>query len=101
MTDTNADPGTRPAALCPTHTRHVAGWRALRYDPRNPTEWPGGSHIMDSRTTHAERAAGWERKTAEQIALVEEICRSGRSPQCDRPADAATAPFVSAWAGVL
>lgn len=73
---------TLPADLCPEHRRIWRAWRDNRYKPWAPTEWPGGSHIMDSRTSHTERAADWQRKNAEQQAATEEICRSGRSPQC-------------------
>lgn len=33
-------------------------------------------------TTHAERAARWDEKNAEQIELTAQICHSGTSPQC-------------------
>jgi hypothetical protein len=75
-----------PVDLCPAHRKIWLGWRDLTYNPRNPTEWPGGSHIMDSRTTHVERARKWDVKSREQMTLTEACCRSGRSPQCDRPA---------------
>lgn len=97
-----------PDDLCPAHRKIWTGWRDLTYSPSNPTEWPGGSHIMDSRTTHAERARTWDAKSREQMTLTEECCRSGRSPQCDRPAAPpaddqapAPAPYVSGWASIL
>lgn len=72
---------TIPDDLCPEHQRIGRAWRNNRYDPRNPREW-GGGHILDSRTSHTERAAGWARKNAEQITATIATCRSGRSPQC-------------------
>jgi hypothetical protein len=75
-----------PKDLCPAHALIFRKWRAVHYDHRNPTEWPGGQHIMDSRTSHEERAAGWDRKTREQLEAVAATCRSGRSPQCTEPA---------------
>ncbi|MFF8994016.1 hypothetical protein ACF09H_29630 [Streptomyces sp. NPDC014983] len=71
-----------PRDLCPAHREIATSWRDNHYSPWNPSEWPGGSHIMDSRTSHAERAAGWDRKNLEQIELTISCCRSGRSPQC-------------------
>jgi hypothetical protein len=76
-----------PTDLCPEHKRIARAYRDLRYDWRRPTEWPGGQHILDSRTSHAERSAGWDRKSREQIELVIAICRSGNSPQCNREAE--------------
>jgi hypothetical protein len=74
--------GCAPGDLCREHARIWDGWAQLNYNWRNPTEWPGGSHIMDSRTSHTDRAADWERKSRAQLEQVERICRSGRSPQC-------------------
>lgn len=73
-----------PPDLCPEHKRIARAWRDNHYDPSRPSEWPGGSHIMDSRTSHAERAAGWDRKNREQVDLTIDCCRSGSSPQCNR-----------------
>lgn len=66
--------------LCPKCQPIRARWKQLHYNPRQPTEWPGGSHILDSRTSHAERRTDWERKTATQVALVEEICARQHLP---------------------
>ncbi|MFJ2217820.1 hypothetical protein ACIQVO_36620 [Streptomyces sp. NPDC101062] len=71
-----------PRDLCPAHREIAYAWRDNHYSPWNPSEWPGGSHIMDSRTSHAERGAGWDRKNLQQIKLTIDCCRSGRSPQC-------------------
>lgn len=71
--------------LCPAHTELRRKWRLVVYNAANPREWPGGSHIMDSRTTHAQRREDWRRKTAEQVAQTEQICLRGGSPQCDWP----------------
>lgn len=76
-----------PEGLCATHRQQAVEWRNNDYDWRNPGEWPGGlscrgrQHIMDSRTTHEERAREFERKNREQIELIARICRSGVS--CD------------------
>lgn len=73
-----------PRDLCAAHTDAWKKWRdhVKKYDPRNPTEWPGGAHIMDSRTSHLTRRRGWIDKNAEQMELIEGICRTGRSPEC-------------------
>lgn len=60
--------------LCPTCQAIRTGWRHLYYNPQRPSEWPGGQHILDSRTSHAARKADWDKKTARQIELVESIC---------------------------
>lgn len=70
-----------PTDLCPEHKRIYTAWRDHHYDPTRPKEW-GGGHILDSRTTHAERAADWDSKNLGQMILTEETCRSGKSPQC-------------------
>lgn len=77
-------PAKPPADLCRTHATAWTKWRthSLSYDPRNPKDWPG-QHIMDSRTSHAERRRTWITKGREQLDLTENICRSGRSPQCN------------------
>lgn len=69
-------------SLCSVHREHAFGYRNLIYSPHNPTEWPGGAHIMDNRTDHETRRKDWERKSEEQVKLIVSICRSGRSPQC-------------------
>lgn len=73
-----------PADLCPPQRKAWLAWRnhIREYNPSNPTEWPGGSHIMDSRTTHTERRRGWIEKNAGQMEMVERFCRR-RGPQCD------------------
>lgn len=60
--------------LCPACAAARTKWRQVIYNPRRPSEWPGGQHILDSRTSHTERRADWEKKTAEQVALIEGIC---------------------------
>ncbi|WP_217223139.1 hypothetical protein [Streptomyces anulatus] len=71
-----------PRDLCPVHREIAYSWRDHHYSPWTPSKWPGGSHIMDSRTSHAERGADWDRKNLQQIELTIGCCRSGRSPQC-------------------
>lgn len=70
-----------PRDLCPEHSRIWQAWRNHHYNPRAPKDWPG-QMILDSRTTHAERAATWDSKNLAEMILTEEICRGGRSPQC-------------------
>jgi hypothetical protein len=71
-----------PSDLCPEHRMAWLQYRDRFYDPQNPTEWPGGAHIRDSRTSHAERRNDWIRRSRQQMDLIEGICRSGRSPEC-------------------
>ncbi len=80
-----------PSGLCPVHHQQAFDWRNNEYDRRNPDEWPGGrssttrTSLMDSRTSHEERSREFEQKNREQIASIERICKSGRSPQCTPP----------------
>lgn len=60
--------------LCPACQPIRAGWLRLDYNPRHPTEWPGGQQILDARTTHTERRADWARKTAQQVQAIEDLC---------------------------
>ncbi|MFK0296322.1 hypothetical protein ACIQU6_38425 [Streptomyces sp. NPDC090442] len=71
-----------PSDLCRAHATIARSWRDNHYSPWNPSEWPGGTPIMDSRTSHQERAADWDRKNADQLERTIRICRSGSSPQC-------------------
>jgi hypothetical protein len=78
---------TPPADLCPAHRSAWKTWRDhyRKYRTSDPREWPGGSHIMDSRTSHTTRRRHWIEQDAEQMKLIETICRSGRSPECNHP----------------
>ena len=60
--------------LCPACQAARAGWLRLDYNPRHPSEWPGGQQILDARTSHTARRADWQRKTAQQIAAIEDRC---------------------------
>lgn len=60
--------------LCPGCQTARAQWLRLDYNPRHPTEWPGRQQILDSRTSHTARHADWQRKTAQQVQLIENIC---------------------------
>jgi hypothetical protein len=82
-----------PADLCSVHADQYREWRGVRFDVRNPTQWPGGSIHMDSRTSVAAQCADWDRKTSAQMDLIEKICRSGNSSQCVR-VPVAEAPAV-------
>ena len=73
-----------PADLCPPQAQAWKAWRDryLKYSTSHPTEWPGGAHIMDSRTSHTARRRDWIEKDAGQMEIVEHCCRV-RGPQCD------------------
>lgn len=60
--------------LCPACQAIRAQWLRLDYNPRHPTEWPGQQQILDARTSHAERRADWQRKTAQQVVDIENRC---------------------------
>jgi hypothetical protein len=67
--------------LCKEHERIRSAWVKFRYSTLHPKDWPG-QMILDARTSHEDRRKEWDRKNAEQVALTEEICLSGKSPQC-------------------
>jgi hypothetical protein len=71
-----------PDDLCLLHREQFRAYRENHYSPRNPTEWPGGSHIMDSRVSHAERDRDWDRKNLQIMQDIADQCRSGRIPGC-------------------
>jgi hypothetical protein len=73
-----------PPGLCPPQREAWLKWRnhITKYSTTNPTEWPGGSHIMDSRTSHTARRRDWIEKNARQMEMVESFC-ARRGPQCD------------------
>ncbi len=84
-----------PAGMCPIHLEHWHSWRNRMFDPYSGNRWPGhpGSPFLPFPTSTAaidrlreERRWEWDVKTIEQMQLIESICLSGRSPQCDRQA---------------
>ena len=81
-----------PADLCPAHRKQWLAWRnhVQKYSTSNPTEWPGGAHIMDSRTSHTTRRRSWIEKDAGQMEMIEDFCRRGAGHGTEG-ADAATA----------
>jgi hypothetical protein len=60
--------------LCHTCQPIRAQWLRLDYNPRHPSEWPGRQQILDARTSHTERRADWQRKTAAQVQAIENAC---------------------------
>lgn len=74
---------TPPDDLCGEHGRIWREWwrHSKSYSTLDPKDWPG-QRIMDSRTSHDARRAEWLRKGVGQLQLTEQICRSGKSPQC-------------------
>jgi hypothetical protein len=93
--------GSPPADLCREHAKIWTEWAALNYNWRHPCEWPGSSIIMDNRTSHDARAADWDRKTRQQLDLVEKICRSGNSPQCSKPGELSRAEVKAIFGDTL
>ena len=76
--------GKAPVDLCGEHRRVWRAWwdYSQKYDPQHPKDFGNVGPISDARTSHAERRRDWLRNGAEQLRLTEEICRSGKSPQC-------------------
>jgi hypothetical protein len=72
-----------PDDLCGEHGRIWIQWwqHSKSYRADDPKDWPG-CHILDARTSHAARRAEWLRKGLGQLQTVENICRTGTSPQC-------------------
>ncbi|MEU4077686.1 hypothetical protein [Streptomyces venezuelae] len=86
-----------PAEMCPRHHESWLAYRNMNFDPVSRNRWPGhpGSPFIpvgrDLNRVAEERRCEWDEKASAQMRLIEEICLSGRSPQCDRADDAATA----------
>lgn len=86
-----------PEKLCPIHLEIWRGYRDMRFNPYSGNRWPGhpGSPFIvvgsDMNRVREERRVEWDRKSAEQMRLTEEICLSGQSPQCG-PLPADTTP---------
>ncbi|MEW1760579.1 hypothetical protein AB0393_29205 [Streptomyces cyaneofuscatus] len=80
-----------PAVLCPHHRESWLGYRNMNFDPVSANRWPGhpGSPFIpvgrDLARVREERRCEWDEKASAQMRLIEDICLSGRSPQCTRP----------------
>ena len=77
-----------PKGMCPVHLEIRRGYRDMHFDPVSGNRWPGhpGSFLdpieADLDRVREHRRCEWDRKASEQMKLTEEICLSGRSPQC-------------------
>ena len=90
-----------PAGMCTTHRRFWIDYRDMHFNPVTGDRWPGvaGSPFTyvghDMARLREERRVEWEEKSIGQMQLIENICLSGRSPQCSgkrigqNPADSA------------
>lgn len=77
-----------PVGLCPAHRQAWLDWRNHDFDPTTGDRWPGGPGSIftivgsDLNRVREERRCEWDEKTSGQMRLIEDICLSGRSPQC-------------------
>lgn len=81
-----------PKDLCPAHRKIWTAWQEYGREHRGGTrDWsnPNG-HVLDNRTSPEERIKRWCEKAREQLDLVEQICRTGTSPQCTPSPEGAT-----------
>lgn len=77
-----------PTGMCPVHLEIWRGYRDMHFDPVSGNRWPGhpGSpfgiigHDLDR--VREERRCEWDNKASEAMRQTEDICLSGRSPQC-------------------
>ncbi|MFF8786900.1 hypothetical protein [Streptomyces sp. NPDC015125] len=80
-----------PRELCYRHHEMWLAYRNMNFDPVSGNRWPGhpGSPFIpvtrDLNRLREERRLEWDEKASEQMRLTEEICLSGRSPQCSKP----------------
>lgn len=94
-----------PEGMCQVHREIWAAYRNMRFNPVTGDRWPGtpGSPFIvvghDLGRVREERRVEWDEMASDQMRQTEDICLSGRSPQCDRPAPAQ--PFVSGWASLV
>jgi hypothetical protein len=84
-----------PAGMCSAHLKNWYGYRNMRFDPVRGHRWPGHPGTFLTPEGFGEvamerlwngRRREWDEKAIEQMRLTEQICLSGRSPQCDREA---------------
>lgn len=77
-----------PTGMCPVHLDLRQRYRDMHFNPTSGNRWPGhpGSPFVvighDLNKVREWRRAEWDRKASEQMQLTEQICLSGRSPQC-------------------
>lgn len=77
-----------PKGMCPVHLEIRRQYRDMHFDPVSGNRWPGhpGSPFIvigaNLDQVREERRCEWDRKASEAMQLAEEICLSGRSPQC-------------------
>lgn len=82
-----------PKGMCPVHWQMRVDYRNMHFDPVTGDRWPGtpGSMFIvvgsDLNAVCEERRCEWDERASEQMQLIERICLSGRSPQCDRDGD--------------
>ena len=77
-----------PSGMCEAHLEHWYAERNRRFNPITGNRWPGhpGSPFIpvgrDLNRVREERRREWDEKASDRMQLAEEICLSGRSPQC-------------------
>jgi hypothetical protein len=80
-----------PGGMCRLHLEFWRKERDRHFDSRTGNRWPGtpgspfGIIDRDLGRELAWRRAEWDDKAAGQMRLTEDICTSGRSPQCEGP----------------
>lgn len=80
-----------PGGMCRLHLEMRRGYRDMHFNDRTGNRWPGtpGSPFTiigsDLGRELAWRRAEWDEKAGEQMRLIEDICLSARSPQCEGP----------------
>jgi hypothetical protein len=82
-----------PAGMCLAHLEMRRGYRDMHFNTARGYRWPGTPvlewSVIPGKNIFAERRTEWDEKAGEQMRLIEELCLSGRSPQCDERACAA------------
>jgi hypothetical protein len=77
-----------PDDLCDAHKRIWLAWWDYAdhgYNPLHPKDYGNLGPILDARTSHTRRRATWLVRGRADLADIERTCRSGSSPQCNRP----------------
>jgi hypothetical protein len=88
-----------PPGMCTVHLEMRRGYQHMYFDPRKGYRWPGTPVLEWSVITTGdwvtERRVEWDDKASEQMRLIEEICLSGRSPQCEGARTCVTCGLLS------
>jgi hypothetical protein len=76
-----------PGGMCARHLEMRRRFRDMYFDDRKGYRWPGTPclewSVIPDRDMLTRRRVEWDEKASEQMQLIERLCLSGDSVQCD------------------